>query len=72
MPRWEYLEVQLSEGEWIDSHGRAGELEEFGERWTGYTHAGGLLNELGAEGWELAGVWGTGSSASLYFKRPTE
>lgn len=88
MQKWEYLEVFLDyyHKEWHDSMGRQGELERGAA--VGYPkqvtwgHSGTLLNALGQQGWELAGVEAypdmrgghterTGAySAKWLFKRP--
>jgi hypothetical protein len=67
MPIWEYLEVSvdLSKKTWKDSNGRAEKLRK------GNTAP--LLDELGKEGWELAGTVPLDRACGayrLYFKRP--
>ena len=54
MARWEYLEVLLEYDReaWVDSNGREGKLQ----RDAVWCHSGSLLNDLGREAWELAGV----------------
>lgn len=59
MQRWEYLEVQVHQEHWIDSLGRRGKLPSeraYGASYGETYFSGGLLNELGEQGWELAGV----------------
>lgn len=82
MKQWEYLEVGLdySKGRWRDSLGREGALV---GSWSAWTHSGGLLNDLGRQGWELVGVeaypntsggssYGSGARAAKWiFKRPS-
>jgi hypothetical protein len=70
MQKWEYLEVFLdsSYGVWQDSMGRNGQLAEMRKpRGFSWKPSAGLLNELGAQGWELTGI----SGAVLYLKRPS-
>ncbi len=90
MQKWEYLEVYLDysagswvdreghrhyrAGSWADSMGREGQLVRVSPVWQ---HSGGLLNELGSQGWELVGVesypeaTGGGLAAAKWvFKRP--
>jgi len=75
---WEYLEIELytydrarREGRpgWKDSMGRSGVLDEMlGGH---FLNSAPLLNELGAQGWELVGVQSTPSYESkLILKRP--
>lgn len=54
--RWEYLEVDVHVETWSDSSGRSGRLpiSEAGPGQIPRTVA--VLNELGDQGWELAGV----------------
>ena len=62
MQRWEYLEVQVHAQRWLDSLGRRGELprESVFEDGSPYLYSSAaLLNELGEQGWELAGVAGS-------------
>lgn len=74
MQAWEYLEIELRESKWSDSLGRGGELESFIDSSSPYParNSAALLNELGAQGWELIGVQGSEyvSRAKLYLKRP--
>ncbi len=77
MQRWEYLEVQVFRENWVDSLGRRGELprESVIEGGSGYPSlysSAALLNELGEQGWELAGVAGGADvdSHKLLLKRP--
>ena len=54
--RWEYLEVDVHVETWSDSTGRSGRLP-IAEAGPGQIPSVvGVLNELGGEGWELAGV----------------
>jgi hypothetical protein len=64
--KWEYLRVYFPGTKWYDSLGRSGEGVKTGQGWY---HCGGLLNELGAQGWELTGVGGQYGNL-LYFRRP--
>ena len=59
--RWEYLEVDVHVETWSDSAGRSGRLpiSEAGPGQVPSVVA--VLNELGAEGWELGGVSNTQS-----------
>ncbi|HET7767376.1 MAG TPA: hypothetical protein VFN74_01300 [Chloroflexota bacterium] len=59
--RWEYLEVDVHVETWSDSAGRSGRLpiSEAGPGQVPSVVA--VLNELGAEGWELSGVSNTQS-----------
>jgi hypothetical protein len=84
MQQWEYLEVLVhyygismkQVGEWHDSMGRRGNLVRMELEGHGFWyHSGGLLNELGAQGWELVGieedpVQGSGSGVKWVLKRP--
>ena len=68
MQRWEYLTITVSRFAWSDSAGREGELPLEGE-------ASGLLDELGEQGRDLAGVQAYGSYSGyfrLFLKRPRE
>ena len=80
MQSWEYLEIELvsqawrggGAREWKDSMGRSGKLEPLGQNFLNSTP---LLNELGAQGWELVGVQsyetnGNTFGAKLFLKRP--
>ena len=59
--RWEYLEVDVHVETWSDSSGRSGRLP-IAESGPGQMPSVvGVLNELGSEGWELAGVSNTQS-----------
>jgi hypothetical protein len=65
MQSWEYLEatIDLDKKSWKDSAGRARKVKK--------KSTVDILNELGGEGWELAGVAASGDDVSrLYFKRP--
>jgi hypothetical protein len=53
MPRWEYFVLRTLAGIWWDESGRQHRLDDK----KGLTLTS-LLNELGAQGWELAGVGG--------------
>ena len=54
--RWEYLEVDVHVETWSDNTGRSGRLP-IAEAGPGQIPSVvGVLNELGSEGWELAGV----------------
>jgi hypothetical protein len=55
MQTWEYLQIHVDDKDWIDSTGRSGQLPELrrGKRWGNLAP---LLDELGSEGWEVAGV----------------
>ena len=54
--RWEYLEVDVHVETWSDNTGRSGRLP-IAEAGPGQIPSVlGVLNELGGEGWELAGV----------------
>ena len=59
--RWEYLEVDIHVETWSDSTGRSGRLpiEKAGPGQVPSLLP--LLNQLGQEGWELAGVSNTQS-----------
>ena len=59
--RWEYLEVDVHVETWSDSTGRSGRLPiaEAGPGQLPSVMA--VLNELGHQGWELAGVSNTQS-----------
>lgn len=74
MTRWEYREVFVNHqyGWWMDQHGQLGKLAAVRTPARGeYRFATPLLEELGAEGWELAGVVGEADREQrLYFKRP--
>ena len=68
MQQWEYFWVEVDETlrGWSDSKGDTGEFPN--------TSSQALLTELGAQGWELAGV-ASGQSPNqyrLFFKRPKE
>ena len=72
MQKWEYLEIRVSGPEWADSQGRVGRLEEVKLRSTKWRSIAPFMNELGEEGWELAGIGDDESLNSyvMYFKRP--
>ncbi len=77
MQSWEYLEIEVgafsrggkSHTKWTDSMGRSGELQQFGLL-DGHPNPAPLLNELGAQGWELVAVVGQVHYQQLYLKRP--
>jgi hypothetical protein len=59
--RWEYLEVDVHVETWSDNTGRSGRLP-IAEAGPGQIPSVvGVLNELGGQGWELAGVSNTQS-----------
>ena len=59
--RWEYLEVDVHVETWSDSAGRSGRMP-IAESGPGQVPSVvGVLNQLGKEGWELAGVSNTQS-----------
>jgi hypothetical protein len=69
--RWEYLQVDVHVETWTDSVGRSGRVA-ISEAEPGQVPSVlGLLNELGSQGWELAGVSNTQSSLiyRMLFKR---
>jgi hypothetical protein len=73
MAQWEYLNVHVFESSWIDSQGRKGKLPTARPEGADFDfpNTAVLANQLGGEGWELAGV-ATGQyvdSHSLTFKR---
>ena len=75
MDRWDYLEVLVGDRAWVDSNGRWGELAllDVGHgRWKSFEweSVAELLNELGGDGWELAGVANGQNNHRLFFKRP--
>ena len=53
--KWEYLEITVSKYGWADSMGRKGSLVPR----EGASYTADLLNGLGEQGWELAGVAGS-------------
>ncbi len=68
MAKWEYLEVYvLPSGVWTDNTGRTGAPTRL---YNGWVTSATLLNELGAEGWELAGVVPSDGAYRLLLKRP--
>lgn len=71
MQRWEYLTIFVSRLEWKDSLGRTGKLPGFRADDGDPT---GLLNEVGEQGWELAGVntYRGGYAPTLFLKRPRQ
>ncbi len=72
MQKWEYLEVRISGPEWADSRGNYGRLEDVKLRSTRWHSIAPFMNELGEEGWELAGTADDENLNSyvMYFKRP--
>jgi hypothetical protein len=66
LQQWEYLEVRvdLHKRVWKADDGRRGKLKKGA--------LGRVLNQLGLEGWELAGTWPAedGRAGRLIFKRP--
>ena len=72
MPNWEYLQVAVSGGKWVDSTGRLGELPKVHTKNFLLHNAASLLNQLDTESWELTGVAGSQTDASytFFFKRP--
>lgn len=54
MQQWEYLTIFIKDTRWAESLGRSGSLPYRLNMATG--DPTGLLNELGEQGWELAGV----------------
>ena len=71
MPNWEYLQVAVSGGKWVDSIGRLGELPKVHSKNFLLHNAASLLNQLDTESWELVGVAGSQTDASytFFFKR---
>lgn len=71
MQRWEYTEIELtySGKAWVAEkrdHAKLPNVDK-GVHWTAYA------NQLGAEGWELAGYVSTGAMiCRALFKRPLE
>ncbi len=64
MQTWEYLEMYVDGERWEDNEEREGKL-------SSRNYATARLNELGAEGWELAGVASANPGEyTLFFKRP--
>ena len=72
MQKWEYLEVCVAPGGWVDSMGRSGELAWQASQHASFASAAALLNELGQQGWEVAGVAANAPQGyfTLLFKRP--
>lgn len=78
MERWEYLEIHVHEGNWVDSMRRHGVLPRIGHPAHPYASSqfgmattGPLLNELGEQGWEVTGVASVGFyTYKLFLKRP--
>ncbi len=66
MRRWEYLELDVHVEHWSGSDGRSGRLPAVQVGAGRLASVAPLLNELGAEGWELAGV--AGSQSPLIFR----
>lgn len=67
--RREYLEIHVRHQYWRDSMGREGQFE-YLPGWG--SSPGTLLNTLGEQGWELAGVAGSQGEQEyrLFLKRP--
>jgi len=72
MQRWEYLTLTIYHKSWSDSAGRKGDLERPGD-------VAPLLNKLGEQGWDLAGVLGSSYDSEawlcnfrLFLKRPRD
>lgn len=55
MNQMEYPVIHVDEHDWVDSAGQSGRLAELrrGKKWGDLAP---LLNQLGREGWDLAGV----------------
>jgi hypothetical protein len=73
MQQWEYLEIAVSSEYWVDSSGNVSQLPLVTpQKWKTGSHwsTGLLLNQLGAEGWELTGVVSQDSTYKFVFKRP--
>lgn len=76
MQKWEYLQVNVSNWEWVASAGRSGRLPKM--EWPEQPRSTepdttGLLNELGENGWELTGVASDSHlNYILFLKRPRE
>jgi hypothetical protein len=68
---FEYLQVHVHGRQWFDSAGREGELEErrHSRRNLSMVDLGPLLNELGSQVWELAGVRQIGMGYEYCLKR---
>lgn len=62
MQKWEYMEVQLTQGNWEDSTGAKG-------TYRGQPTFLNRLCALGDEGWEMTGII-PGISNLSFFKRP--
>ncbi len=73
MATWEYLQIDVTSDAWRDSTGRDGKVPEIrmksGRSIRDMTS---ILNERGAERWELTGVAGSESHLKyqLFLKRP--
>jgi len=74
MQVWEHLCVMVWEADWADSLGRSGRLDRVKSRFSSgdWHDLAPLLNELGREGWELAGTLSGGGTHNykLILKRP--
>jgi hypothetical protein len=74
MQKWEYIELRIFGPEWADSRGNSGKVAPSAAR-HGYTgqwrSIAPILNELGAEGWEMAGIADDASpnAYTAFFKR---
>jgi hypothetical protein len=64
MQRWEYLTITIAGYQWSDSLGRQGSVPSY--KGIAMPNVTQLLNELGEQGWELAGA----IEMTLYLKRP--
>lgn len=63
----EYLVVSLNDGGWKGGDGRSSTIKYRSHTDSLVAHAA-VLNDLGREGWEMAGVSDRGDD--VYFKRP--
>lgn len=70
--RWEYMDVAIQGHGWTDSRGNTGQLSSSPyNTGTGPYHSPvELLNQLGADGWELAGDLYLAGTYILHLKRP--
>jgi hypothetical protein len=70
MQRWEYLTIRIRYRTWTDDFGRTGTIDD--QMQDGSGGLTGLLNELGEQGWELAGVGDRDvyDTGRLFLKRP--
>lgn len=65
MQKWEYAVLEMTNGKWRDTEGAEGTFRKNKNQRSLYER----LQELGAEGWEMTGVWDS-VPFTLYFKRP--